>query len=267
MLALAEAKTDKPHNVISITRHACFKKTAPATRDESPVEFVCHELLKPLAVINHSARLLGEMPLGDTEKGLVDKIAMSCNTAMQYSRATQNAARLSRLMMNSRDFRPAELAAELIGAVADFAHLNGADVVAEVARTVPEVLLAPDQKIAQLLGVFLNNAIKHARGQTINLSVSGKPGPADFLAVFRVETRMPAMTDAAIDKITTFQAANAHIAALFCGRGVGMAACKGQAARIGGHITVSSAAANTVAIELAMSCKLPKTYAEPLLLV
>jgi signal transduction histidine kinase len=282
MLTLAQVKTDKPHNVISITRHAAFQRSGPAVQAEDPVEFVCHELLKPLTVISHSAQLLAEMPLGAFEKGLVSKIAMSSATALRYAREQQRATELQRIMMNAREFRPDAMTEELLGAAQDFAFLNGASLCAGVDKAVPDLLLAPDQRIAQLLGVFLHNAIKHGRGRTIRLSVSGKQGHGAFYTVFRVETQLPEMTDEALDRITSFQGANAHLAALFCGRGIGMASCKGLAARMGGRITVScqpgsgqagsgqagsGGAGGVVAIDLAMTCKLPMIYAEPLLLV
>ena len=107
----------------------------------------------------------------------------------------------------------------------------------------------------------------NAGRKTVTLTVSGKPAPEGFMAVFRVQTQMPAMSAEAVERVASFQDAHAVIATLFCGRGTGMAACKGQAARIGGRLRLITEGESGVAIELELACKLPAIYAEPLLLV
>ncbi len=267
MLAHAEVEPEKPNNVISMTRHASFKKASSIVRVEDPVESDCPELFRPLTVIRQSAWLPAKMPPGEPGKDLTPESTLSSKSAPHHCRDPQRATRLRRIMVNAREFRPAEMTQRLIDDAGDYACLYGVAFDTVVRVEVPDVLIAPDQRIAQLLATFMKNSVKHAIGKEITISVSGKTGPGSFDTVFRIETTLTDMSNGTIDRITSFQAVHAHIGALFCGRGLGMAQCKGLAARIGARIAISDKVDQRVAIELATTCRLPKTYTEPLLLV
>ena len=149
------------------------------------------------------------------------------------------------LELNLVEFHPRENIEETLRALALTAHQKGLELVCDIDRSVPEVLLGDSLRIRQVLVNLVGNAIKFTQRGEVAVTVSARPHPAGRVSelelLFTVRDTGIGIAPEKIDSIfQAFTQADSSTTRKYGGTGLGLTISRRIVEMMGGRIEVVS---------------------------
>ena len=216
-----------------------------STRAKSEfLQGVSHEIRNPLNGIIGLTRMLRDAaPAASQQELLVSLRACSKSLARVFEEVL-NFTRLEQgqVAVHEAAFAVAGLAAEVAAMFRASDRAPGAAVRVEVEPGVPEQLVGDEEKIRTILGNFVANALRHAPGSPVTLTVSADSVNEYAAGVtFVVTDRGPGIPEEEQELIFgKFVRGTAARGQRVPGTGLGLATCRALAELLGGHVGVDS---------------------------
>jgi two-component system sensor histidine kinase/response regulator len=132
-----------------------------------------HEIRTPMNAVLGMAQLLSEAELSEDQRHYLDLMVANGNSLLELINSILDLAKIEsgRMQVESSLFDLTELVDKTIATFAVRAHSKGLELVARVARDVPECLLGDALRLRQILTNLLGNAIKFTESGEIVLEV------------------------------------------------------------------------------------------------
>jgi PAS domain S-box-containing protein len=132
-----------------------------------------HEIRTPMNAVLGMAQLLSEAELSEDQRHYLDLMVANGNSLLELINSILDLAKIEsgRMQVESFLFDLTELVDKTIATFAVRAHSKGLELVARVARDVPECLLGDALRLRQILTNLLGNAIKFTESGEIVLEV------------------------------------------------------------------------------------------------
>ena len=206
---------------------------------------ISHEIRTPLTSVIASAELLAETPLQPDQRMLVGSLARNgerlrslVDDLLDFSRIEAGALRLDRRPMDLRAV--VEGSVDRIRAAADATRLS---ITVRIDEELPAALVGDPERVAQVLGNLLGNAVKftHRGGMAVDVEVAERT--AELVKVLvRVSDSGIGIAPEQQDRLfETFSQADPTITRQYGGTGLGLAICRQLLTLMGGVIWVQSA--------------------------
>ncbi len=201
-----------------------------------------HEVRTPMTGVLGMSELLLETPLDARQRSYVESIRRAGDHLLRLVNDALDLARIEagKLQLDSQDFDPHALAAEVGGLMAPVAEQRGLAFHLRVAPDMPPAVRGDPGRVRQILLNLLGNAVKFTDRGEVVLEL-GRISPEGI--VFVVRDTGPGLSEE--QKARLFrrfeQADGARTAARYGGSGLGLAICKELALAMGGRIDVDSA--------------------------
>ena len=206
---------------------------------------ISHEIRTPLTSVIASAELLAETPLQPDQRMLVGSLARNgerlrslVDDLLDFSRIEAGALRLDRRPMDLRAV--VEGSVDRVRAAADATRLS---ITVRIDEELPAALVGDPERVAQVLGNLLGNAVKftHRGGMAVDVEVAERT--AELVKVLvRVSDSGIGIAPEQQDRLfETFSQADPTITRQYGGTGLGLAICRQLLTLMGGVIWVQSA--------------------------
>jgi len=132
-----------------------------------------HEIRTPMNAVLGMAQLLAETELSEDQRHYLDLMVANGNSLLELINSILDLAKIEsgRLQVEHSLFDLTELVDKTIATFAVRAHSKGLELVARVARDVPECLLGDALRLRQILTNLLGNAVKITESGEIVLEV------------------------------------------------------------------------------------------------
>ena len=149
------------------------------------------------------------------------------------------------LELNLVEFRPRENIEETVRALALAAHQKGLELVCDIDRSVPEVLLGDSLRIRQVLVNLVGNAIKFTQRGEVVVGVQAQPGatgrPSELELMFTVrDTGIGIAQEKLASIFQAFTQADSSTTRQYGGTGLGLTISRRLVEMMGGRIEVDS---------------------------
>ena len=200
-----------------------------------------HEVRTPMTGVLGMSELLLDTPLDPRQRSYVESIRRAGDHLLRLVNDALDLARIEagKLELDSQDFDPHALAAEVAGLMAPVAEQRGLAFHLRVAPDMPEAVRGDPGRVRQILLNLLGNAVKFTDRGEVVLEL-GRVSPEGI--VFVVRDTGPGLSEE--QKARLFrrfeQADGARTASRYGGSGLGLAICKELAGAMGGRIEVDS---------------------------
>ncbi|MFZ4756644.1 MAG: ATP-binding protein [Burkholderiaceae bacterium] len=203
-----------------------------------------HELRTPMTGIIGMVDLLQDARMSDEQKHFVSVLRSSAqslltvlNDVLDYSKIEAG-----RLQLESIDFRPADIAREVVELLSQAASQRGNTLSAQWRPGAAQALAGDPTRLRQVLFNLVGNAIKFTeRGQvTIEGDTRTMPDGKVMLTFEVVDTGVGIAPDVLPTLFRPFQQADSSTTRRFGGTGLGLAICRHLVEAMGGRIEVES---------------------------
>ncbi len=243
LTALASGLETQVH-VRTAELEAALVRAESGTRAKSEfLAMMSHEIRTPLNGILGTADLLQHSPLDHEQQDSVTLIRRSgdlllsiINDVLDFSKIEAGRLELAP--------RPFHVRAELEGVVAlhrATASERDVAVVLELSPDIPEMLVADVDRLLQVAGNLLGNAVKFTHSGSIRITVGTRPqGRRHRLAVTVTDTGIGISSEHLARLFQPFSQADSSTTRRYGGTGLGLAICARLVEMMGGRITVDS---------------------------
>jgi len=224
-------------------RSAPIAPAAPAT--EAALAAFAHDIRTALTGILALGELLASSNLGDRERGWAQAIKdgaehLAALTTLVIDSAKAGAGGIT---LQQEIFRPRPLVEAVAASLAARAKTKNLHAEATIAAELPEFLVGDAVRLRAALENLVDNAVKFTERGTVRLAVeTAHAGRGRLKLVCTVSDSGIGLTAVEIKRLfRPFAQANADIARRYGGSGLGLAAVKYLAKRMGGDLKVTSA--------------------------
>ena len=202
---------------------------------------VSHELRTPLTTVMGYAGLLSKIAHSDLEKEYVCNITDATRSLLYIidDILTISKASEGKLVFDRRSHNLDELLNSLINQHALNVSTKGLDLLVNIDREVPHSFVVDDQRLRQVLGNFLSNAIKFTEQGEIALNVNFDSVKNELCFSVR-DTGIGIASDTIQHLFQPFTQADESISRTFGGSGLGLAIAKQLANLMQGRIELKS---------------------------
>jgi signal transduction histidine kinase/CheY-like chemotaxis protein len=219
-------------------------KAEAATRAKSNfLAVMSHEIRTPLNGILGTADILRQSALGHDEQGYVQLIRRSGDLLLTV---LNDVLDFSKIEAGHLEFDPrvVDLREELAGVVEIHraaAEQRGISVHLEIDASVPSALICDPDRVGQIIGNLMSNAVKFTHAGTVRLQVSAVPvGSRVRLDWVVQDSGIGIPADAVAGLFRPFSQADSSTTRKYGGTGLGLAICDRLVRALGGSITVES---------------------------
>ncbi|WP_328577795.1 hybrid sensor histidine kinase/response regulator [Ideonella sp. BN130291] len=205
---------------------------------------VSHEIRTPMNGILGTADLLVRAPLAEREQALAETLLRSgrnllgiINDILDLSRIEAN-----ELQVQSAPFSPRALMAEVHDLFVNYAQGKGLSLVLEVSDAVPPAVMGDADRMRQVLGNLVSNAIKFSDAGRVRMHLGGHTDDGRLWHLcFQVEDSGVGIPPEAHDRVfQPFAQVDASAARRFGGTGLGLAISQRLVHLMGGRIDFHS---------------------------
>lgn len=228
---------DLRNKELKSTHEALLK--AQAHKDEF-LAAVGHELRTPMnAILGFNGVLREELSSEPEEVEVVDHIRRSTQHLLQVVNDILDFSQLqaNKLALFNVDFSLAELMEDALQPLRKRAHEKGIDWLGELDTHLPERIHGDPQRLRQILGKLLDNALKFTESGAVRLRIQAQ-GPDILFQVSDSGRGIPLAQQAHIFR--RFEHADVQTTRTYGGTGLGLSICEKLVLLHGGQIGVNS---------------------------
>jgi signal transduction histidine kinase/DNA-binding NarL/FixJ family response regulator len=244
----AAAEVDVSHRQLAGARDVLQKalvatRAAAATKNQFLAN-VSHEIRTPLNGVVGMTGLLLETPLSDEQREYAETARQCGESLLSVVDGILDFAQLEsgRVELQTQDVQLRGLIAEVLSRVDGPARERGLALVCDVAPEVPEALRGDADRLRQVLGNLVSNAVKFTERGEVQLSVTlAEAGGADPVLRFEVrDTGIGLTADQQRRLFRPFVQADETNARKYGGTGLGLVIVKELVTIMGGRLGVQS---------------------------
>ncbi|MCJ2035788.1 ATP-binding protein [Methylobacterium sp. J-068] len=199
-----------------------------------------HEIRTPLNGMLVMAELLADADLPERQKRHAEVIARSGQSLLAIINDILDFAKVEagKLELEHVALDPAEIVDTVVSLFAEKARESGLDLAATVAPDVPARLLGDPVRLGQILGNFVNNALKFTPAGSVRVRL--ERGAAGGLRLSVRDTGIGIAADKVGGLFSAFSQADQSTTRRFGGTGLGLSIAQRLALAMGGRIGVDS---------------------------
>ncbi len=203
-----------------------------------------HEIRTPLNAIIGMGHLVQRTALDARQREYVDSIARAGHHLLGLINDVLDLSKIEAGMMTVEraPFRFESLMSQLANLMGERAAEKGLELVFDVPRDVPAVLVGDELRLGQVLVNYVSNAIKFTeRGEVVVSVRVAERGPDDALLRFSVRDTGIGLTGAQLGRLfRSFEQADASTTRRFGGTGLGLSIARRLAGLMGGEVGADS---------------------------
>jgi PAS domain S-box-containing protein len=203
-----------------------------------------HELRTPMNGVIGLTDILLETPLEAEQREYLTLVKSSAESLMAILNDILDFSKMEagRLSIESAEFSPAEMIAELVSAISARAEKKGLALVCHIDPDTPARVRGDPGRLRQILLNLCDNAIKFTSsgGVTVRARVTAVEGGAHELHLSVNDTGMGIAPDKQENIFQAFSQVDSSSTRQFGGTGLGLAICEKLVALMGGRIWVAS---------------------------
>ena len=199
-----------------------------------------HEIRTPLNGMLVMAELLADADLPERQKRHAEVIARSgqsllaiINDILDFAKVEAGKLELERVALD-----PAEVVDTVVAMFAEKARAGGLDLSATVSPDVPAEMLGDSVRLGQILGNFVNNALKFTQSGSVRVRLAR--GAGDTLRLSVQDTGIGIAADKVDGIFSAFSQADQTTTRRFGGTGLGLSIAQRLVSAMGGRIGVDS---------------------------
>lgn len=203
-----------------------------------------HEIRTPLNAILGMAYLVSKTDLSDIQKDYLSKIETSShhllgiiNDILDFSKVESG-----KLVIENIEFHLESVLSNVGAQVSEKAAKKNLEIIFNVDKNVPSILVGDPLRIGQILINFINNAVKFTENGEISLIVTVKEEyPQNLLLHFAVKDTGIGLSEKQMENLfESFSQADSSITRKYGGTGLGLAISKRLAHLMDGEVGVES---------------------------
>lgn len=203
---------------------------------------VSHELRTPLTVVLGSSELLQETALDDGQRDLARSIRRS---GLRLGALVDDILDLSRLEVGQLrvaavPFRLAEVVDGVAEACRPRAEAAGLELECELDPGLPDTLVGDPERIAQVLGHLVGNAVKFSHEGRVRLAVHQAPDGGSRVDFVVTDTGIGIADEHLESVFDSFEQVDGSTTRGYGGLGLGLAVCRELVELMGGTLVVTS---------------------------
>jgi signal transduction histidine kinase len=203
---------------------------------------VSHELRTPLTMVLGSSEILQDTDLDDVQRDLARSIRRSgqrlgalVDDILDFSRLE-----VGQLQVSAVPFRLAEVVGGVAEACRPRAEAVGLELECVLDPGLPDTLVGDPERVAQVLGHLVGNAVKFSHEGLVRLAVRQAPDGESRVDFVVTDTGIGIADEHLESVFDSFEQVDGSTTRHYGGLGLGLAVCRGLVDLMGGTLVVSS---------------------------
>jgi PAS domain S-box-containing protein len=201
-----------------------------------------HEIRTPMNAVLGMADVLAESELTAEQRRHLNTIINNGTALLELINGILDLAKVEsgRVSLERVEFSPREVVERVLETLAVRAHEKGLELVAQIAPTVPELVLGDPLRLRQILINLLGNAVKFTERGHVLIKLETQPGAPDVLRFEVHDTGVGIPTEKIDALFQPFSQADSSTSRRYGGSGLGLAIVARLVALMGGETAVES---------------------------